>query len=489
MPIIPVRDWTPDAAPLGSEGSLQIVNALPGTNSYKPMPSHTALYAALTERPRGAIDVRDRNGSVFQYVGTESALHQASSNAWVDVSKSGGYATGSTERWDMILWKNKVIATNYDDNIQEVTLGAANFADLTTDFRARNLAVVRDWIVAANTFDGIDGAVPDRVRTCQFNNETDWTVSPQLGSIARDLKSGPIIRVFGGEYGVLFTQTDTFRMDFIGAPTWFQINRTLPDVGLIAPRAAARIGDVIYAWSNQGFVAIRAATGFEPIGAGRVDTTAFNDLADEYRDRITAIADPRAGRIFWAYPGSGTDMGRPNRMLCYDKNFNKWSHLELETELLWSAGGVGFTLEQLDAVAASIEDLPASLDSSQWLGDGQPLFGSFDAQNRHGLYDGAPLPATVETTEVEFNDSSRTQLNAYRPLVDGGSFQGQVLSRDQLTEDEVSNALASPTSTGRITQRVNARYHRFRIEVSGDWRDFLGVQIDNADTRPVGHRG
>lgn len=489
MAVIPVVEWNPDAAPLGVKGAPHVKNVLPGTNSYKPFPRHETISDALSARPRGAIDVRDRQGNGYQFVGTAATLEQASSTSWTDVSKTGGYATGTNERWEFIAWKNQVIATNFDDNIQTIELGAGNFADLTTDFRCRHLAVIGDYIVAANTFDSTDGFVSDRVRTCQFNDETNWTVSPQLGSIARELKGGPIQRVLGGEYGIIFTQKDTYRMDFVGAPSWFQIPKTLPDVGILAPGAVARIGDVAYAWSSQGFVAITAATGFVGIGAGRVDRFAFQDLDDTNLDRISAVADPQSGRIFWAYPGQGNMNGTPNRIICYDKNFDRWSYIEDEIELLWAAGGIGFTLEQLDSFAASIDDLAVTLDSSQWKGDGDILLAGFDDEFKHGFFSGMAMDAEVDVRELELNDGKRTMLQSYRPLVDGGSVDGAVGYRNNLSDPVTYTTRRPRTSTGRVTQRSNARYHRFRLYLTGEWKDVIGVQVDAHDARPVGYRG
>jgi hypothetical protein len=490
MPVIPVAEWTPDLADLGSPGSTVVTNALPGANSYKPIGAHVSLTDATTNYPRGAIHLLDKDQNVVQYAGDETKLYELVGTSWSDISKVGGYSTATSESWDMVQWKNQVLATNWNENPQEITLsGAGPFADLTTDFRARRIAIVRDHVVVGNTFDVTDNEVPDRIRWSAFDDATDWTVSPTTGADYRDLKGGPIQRVFGGEFGVIFTETKTYRMDWVGAPVWFQISETLPEVGMIGPDSAARIGDTIYIWSNQGFLAIEAGTGFTPIGAGRVDQFALNDLDDGYLYRISAVADPKAGRIFWAYPGSGSTGGTPNKILCFDKNFNKWSIIENEVELLWRAGGIGVTLEGLDAFSTNIDTLGASLDSSQWKGDGEQLLAAFNTSNEHGFFSGSPLTATITTKEMEINAGKRTMLNAFRPLVDMGSVSAEVGTRSALADDVTYGSTLNQTSTGRMTTRSNARYHRVRMTLSGNWEDAIGVQIDQRDARAVGHRG
>lgn len=489
MPIIPVTDWVPDAAPLGNPGSVQITNAIPGRNSYKPMPSFSALTDALGARARGAIDVRDRTGNVYQFAGDVDTLYELSGTSWSDVSLGGGYSTGTEESWEFVKWKDQVLATNFTDEIQTITLGGSNFADLTSDFRCRHIAVIQNHVVVGNTNDATDGDRPDRIRWSAFEDETDWTVSPVTGADFRDLKGEAVQKIFGGEYGVIFSNQSTYRMDYIGAPQWFQIVETLPGVGLVGPGAAARIGDHTFAWTTQGFVAIQDGTGFAPIGAGRVDEWAFKDLDDSYLTRLSCVADPRSGRVFWAYPGSGNTDGRPNKILCYDKHLDKWSLIEQELELLWAAGGVSTTLEQLDSINSNLDLLPVSLDSSQWKGDAVLILAAFDSTFTHGFFQGMPMEATIDTRETELNAGYRTMLSSFRPLVDGGSVTAQVCSRNDQSSDVSYGSVLNPTSTGRFTTRSNARYHRLRLIVSGEWEDAVGVQVEPRDALKAGMRG
>jgi hypothetical protein len=43
--------------------------------------------------------------------------------------------------------------------------------------------------------------------------------------------------------------------------------------------------------------------------------------------------------------------------------------------------------------------------------------------------------------------------------------------------------------SGRFSTRSNARYHRFRLTISGDWKDAIGAQVDREDARRAGRRG
>ena len=324
MPIIPCAEWIPDAADIGNPGTTVVINAIPGPTGYKPMPEHTVLTGALDARARGAIDIRDKNLNVYQYAGDAAKLYRLVTTTWTDSSIGGGYSTASEEIWDFIRWKNQVIATNFSNNIQFLELAGTTFANLTTDFRCRRLATVGDFVVAANTYDVTDGLVPDRVRWSGFNDETDWTVSPTTGSDVRDLKGGPILKVYGGEHGVILSRDSVWRMSFEGAPTWFRIDETVPGVGTLGPGASSRIGNTIFSMAENGFHAITNGTGSTPIGTGRVDAFIREDLDSSYLHRITSVADARSGRVFWAYPGAAHTAGTPKRILVYDVGLNRF---------------------------------------------------------------------------------------------------------------------------------------------------------------------
>ncbi|MEM7003120.1 MAG: hypothetical protein AAF529_20195 [Pseudomonadota bacterium] len=455
------------------------------------MPSHTVLTNALTARARGAIQVKDRNNNTLQFAGDQTTLYRLNSTTWADVSRTtgGAYASGTEERWRFVQFKNQLVATNFSDNLQQITLGQANFAELTNALRARHIAVVGDFLVAANTFDAVDSAVPDRIRTSAFNNITDWIPSITTGSIARDLSGGPILGLLGGDFGLIAGQNDMWRMDFVGAPTWFRIEPTLPGIGLIGEDAWAQIGEDVYAWTNQGFVRIRNGTSYESIGDGRVDVTARRDLDDTNLHRIYAAADPDGGRIFWAYPGTGNTGGLPNCIIVYDKNFNKWAHVEQETEMIWSASGVGFTLEQLNSITTNLEQLPVSLDSSQWKGGGDRILAAFDSQHRHGFFNGESMTAVIETAERQLIPGAEALLGKARPLVDGGSFTVQMGTRNTQSESVTWGNSLSPLAEGHITPRSKARYHRFRLRLTGNWQDVIGVQVDRGNALPASRRG
>ena len=487
MPILRFNDWTPDAADLGSSGAITVTNALPSRDGYKPFKSLSIITGATADRPLGAIEDYDSANVSYQYAGDETNLYELDTTTldWTDIS-GATYATAAGEVWEFVRWENKILATNFSNNPQQITFGAATFSDLTADLRARHIAVVRDFVVMGNTYDASDGNVPNRVRWSAIGNETSWTVSASTLADFRDLTTGGAIqKVLGGETGIIVSRRAVFRMAWVGAPAVFQIDEVLPEIGTFAPGSVCRLGDNVYFASDQGFVELTGGgTGVNYIGAGRVDDFFSSDLDAEYISRMSCVSDPTSNRIAWAYPGVGNDGGTPNRLLIYDRTFSKWALAEEEVDLLIRAKGIGVTLEELDSFGyTDIDAMDVSLDSALFKGAASQL-AAFNSSYQMGFFRGLNKTATLITQESEIYEGRNTQLNAFRPLVDMGVVTARVGTRARLSDDVTWSDSLTQSTSGNFDARANDRYFRFELTITGNgWTDALGVQVDSEDAR------
>ena len=493
--MIRFQDWQPDAADYGTPGSVTVTNVAPAQYGYQPWPGFASITDALTARPRGAIEAFDKDQVSYQFAGDATKLYEldATNLTWTDVTNTGGaYTTGATDLWRFTRWENKILATNYADYPQQIVMGAANFSDLTTDFKARNITVVGDFVVASNTWDSSDGVVPNRVRWSAIGNETSWTVSASTLSDFRDLTTGGAVqRIIGGEVGVIVSERSIFRMAFVGAPTAFQIDEILPDIGAFAAGSVVGLGDSVFLISDQGFIEVTGGgTGLNPIGAGKVDQYFFAEYDSDHPDRIFSMADPTNNRILWCFPGSGNTAGRPNKIMIFDRTFNKWSLVEEEIEMLLRAKGINFTLDELDALGYdNIDEMVISLDSNQFKVLSAQI-AAFDDTFKMGFFRGANKTATLESAEVQLNEGHMTALNSFSPMVDGGTIVANVGTRNRLSDSVVWGADLTQSASGRFTSRNNAKFHRFRFTLTGDeWIDAVGVQIDPSDAPRGAKRG
>lgn len=489
MPVVPFGEFLPDRAALGNPGVLGAVNVVPTHSGYGPVGTLQPVSTALDADCIGALSTRDKDEASQAYAADATKFYRLVGTTWTDASAPGGYSASATDRAEFVKWDNKVLGTNNADDPQQITMGAANFSVLTTAFRAKHIAVVGDFVTFYNTFDATDGAVPNRARWSALGDEEDYTVSPVTLAGFKNLKNAQSIqRGLGGDYGVIITENSTWRQTFVGAPEVFQFDNVLPGVGGLAAGGAVRFGDFVFLWSRQGFLSIINGVQAEYIGAGKVDQFARDDLDEENAHRISSAVDPRFGRVYFGYPGAGSVSGRPNRILVFDITLKRWSLVEQEHEFLFSAFGSAVTVEDLSTLYPDgLDSIPISLDSARFKG-GASAIAAFDADNKHGFFDGTTMPAQIDTAERQFHQGRKTRLNAVRPLVDGAEAQLRIATRNEQSESAAFGPMLVQNATGRVPCQLEARYFRFRVLPQAGWSDALGLDFERRDAIPASGR-
>jgi len=485
--IIPFGSWEPDSPAFGSSGSAK--NAIPHEKSYKPFPSLSSYSSALSAYCRGAFTAVDTAGSVSQYAGDATKLYRLSGTTMTDASGST-YACATDSYWEFIKWGNKCIATNYDNNIQTIDIGGTTFADLSaTAPKARHITSVRDFVVVGNTNDTTDGPMPNRVRWSAFNDETSWTVDPSTQADYQDLQGngGWVQKIVGGERGVVFQERAIWLITYIGSPIVFQFDQVEEARGALAPGGVIPVGNMIFYIADDGFYMFTGGQSV-PIGANKVDKTFLADLNDDYLYRITGAAFPKDKVVIWSYPGSGSSDGTPNKVIMYNWATQKWSYAEFDHELIVRAQSVGITLEDLDTIGyTNLDTIPFSLDSKVWMG-GVLNLAAFDTSHKLGYFTGTALDAEFETGEFQPVPSRRTEITEVLPLVDGGTHTVTPGTRETQASTVSWGSVASENSSGICPVRVNSRYHRYRVDVTGDFTDAIGIEIPDEKVRSVGAR-
>jgi hypothetical protein len=491
---LPVAEFAPDLPASGGASSL-VRNCLPRTaSSYGPMPSLAAYAAPLAGRCQGALAVQDGAGNAALFVGDAARLYRlgAGSTAWSDVTRPGGYATALDQRWAGVLFGDRVVMTNFADPMQSFRLGTdAAFADLAAAApRARHLAIVRDWLVAGNTFDGTDGAQPQRVWWSAIDDPTSWPAPGSAAAAAaqsdfQDLVGGAgwvqgIVGNLGTADGAVFQERGIVRMNYVGPPAIFAFATAEGARGTPAPGSIAQLGTLVYYLGEDGFYAFDGSAS-RPIGANKIDKTFFADLDQQYLGRVSAAIDPINKLCFWAYPGAGNAAGDPNRLLAYNWSLDRWSLAEVETELLLRSLSFGYSLDGLDAANASLDALPFSLDSRAWTG-GRVLLAGFDGAHRLGYFSGAALAPAVETAEAALGEGRRVVITAARPIVDGGSPAVAIGTRERPMDPVLFGGDVAIDAQGSAPQRASGRHVRARVTLpaGGGFTHISGVEIDTA---------
>ncbi len=486
--MIEFGEWLPDLPALENQGATVAHNVIPHGKSYKQLSGLAVYSGALSARCQGAASGRDNAGNVFLFAGDASKLYNISGVTWGDVSKVGGYSCPADSVWTFAQWGNKMLAAQVGDKIQSFTMGTSTlFADLAaTAPQARYIAVVRDFVVAANTYDATDGSVPFRVRWPAIGDPTDWTVSSATQADYQDLNSshGWVNGIVGGEYGIIFQERAVTRMTYVGSPAVFQFDEIEAGYGTNAPGSICKIGTLIAYLGEDGFY-IFDGTSSSPISHNKVSKTFYSDLDQAQMHRITSVVDPLNQVIFWAYPGSGNSNGTPNKLIMFNYSANatkRWTWADIDTEIIARlAIPAGYTLDSLDSVSTSLDLLEFPLDSRAWI-DNTISLSAFNTAHKLCFFNGTALNATIETGEAEVVPGKRARLSLVKPLIDGGStVTMQLGSRNVLTESVTWGTETAPNSTGNVEVRSNARYHRARVKVSGGFTHAQGVDVVEAN--------
>lgn len=493
VPTIPFGEWLPDLPPIGLQGATVCTNVLPDQKSYRPFPQLTVFSNAVGGRVKGGVIATDAAHNNYNYAGDASALYTLVQASFTSATRlvGGAYGLGTDDYWEFANWGNTVIGVSgFADLPQLMSLGAANFANLSIGIKAKHIGVTRDFVVIGNISDSAANVY--RVRWSAINNPLSWTADAATLADYQDLPSdgGHIQRVLGGETTFILQERSIWRMQFVGSPLIFQFDQVHKEIGAYVPQAAIRFQNMVFFLSRDGFYSFDGVT-LKPIGRGKVDKFFFNDLSTTNYLRTHAALDQKNKLVIWAYPSNGgTIGGNPDRLLCYSWAFDRWVLVEgLNIEYLMQGTTTGYTLEGLDAVSTSVDALPVSLDSDQWTG-GQILLSAFNSGHRLYRFNGSAMGAVVDTAEFQLFDDQRAMLTEIRPTIVGLSTSANItiMNRNNLTQSvSVGASDLVINTTGFAPTRVSARYFRIRMTTASgsDFTHLIGVEVKGV---PAGER-
>jgi len=492
--MIEFGDLQADLPTYENSGALVVDNVLPLAKGYKSLAGFQALSGTgLTGSALGLFTSFSAGGST-NYAGDATKLYQMDSSlVFQDKSKAGGYNNSTTENardfWAFTQFGSNIIATNFADNIQKFEEGVDSaFSDLVS-LKAKYIAVIRDFVVSGYTTES-STTYNQRVKWSGINDSSTWTPSQATQSGFQDIvgSHGNIQAIVGGESaGVIFMEKAIYRMEYVGTPLIFQFNKIADNIGAFAPKSVASYGNMVFFLAQDGFYKLTGGQQLTPIGNGKVDNFFFDDLSSNL-DGISSAVDPNNSIVVWSYRGSGATGTTNNKLLIYNYAVDKWSTGSgQDLQFIASASQEAFnTLESLD-VLGDLDNLPRSLDS-YFYREGVVGLAGFNSANKFGKFIANSLSATIDTTEFEGAEGKRSTLINCRPIVDGTtntSVTVTPITRQSQLDTTTTGTATSTNDTGTCPLRSTSRYHRIRVNVTGNFNTLSGVDIE---ARPEGGR-
>jgi hypothetical protein len=208
-----------------------------------------------------------------------------------------------------------------------------------------------------------------------------------------------------------------------------------------------------------------------PIGAEKVDKFFLNDASESDYESMSSAVDPIRKLVLWNYVSTSGD----RKLLVYNFSTKRWTYGDAGTDYIAEASSANVTLEDLDSISASIDALTTSLDSRLYVG-GKYFLGGTLGRNIM-TYTGTNLTGDIQTGDIDIGANSVVTLA--RPQVDGGSADVSVASRTLLSQDVTFGTAVSADAENRCSLRSAGRYHRMRVQPTGDnWVSAVAVDVD-----------
>ena len=485
--------WLPDIADFQTNASSDVLNVVPSSTGFKPFMGFAAVTSAITSRPQGAATFRSVAGTIYNFCGDATKLYKMASNglSWLDVTRTvgGAYGTAIDGWWDFSQFGDYVVATNNVDAVQVFQMDvSSNFSALGgTPPVSAFTTIIRDFSVLAR-----QSTANNKVKWSAINNVSDWVTSSTTMSDSQTFPDGgSIMGIVGGEYGIVFLERAIYRMSFEGPPTVFRFDKISTVLGCRAERSIASYENLVFFLSDNGFQMVQGGSTIVPIGAEKNDATFEAFVNSSYTYRISSAIDPVLKLYLVGFPSINSGSGSPDTIYAYHWPTGQWSKISTNHDIIYvAASQASYTIDGMDAVSATIDGLIYPVDSRFWSGSGRLSLAAFDTSHQQGFFSGAALAATVETGDTQLTVGKKSMLRGLRPMIEGSMVTPTVTirSRDRL-QDALNDAVSvAANSNGYCPVRVNARYHRARVDIPAGSMWNFAVGIDDLKYSEMGAR-
>lgn len=488
--MIELGEWTPDQPALNSKGVTVADNVIPMARGYRAMHSLEPISNAASSAVKGIFAGKDNTGVVTLFAGDASKLYKYNSanNNLVDSSKSGGYALGGSDRWRFVQFGDKVlVAGGTGEELQKYQLGVDSaFSDLSASApKADFIAVVRDQVWTASIDEG-SGKIPFRTRWSGINDETSWTVGTDQSDF-QDIfggDSGAITGLVGGEFATILMERGIAIAQYVGTPLIYQIDLVETSRGCKYKNSVTNIGKTTFFISDDGFFSFDGRAS-NPIGSEKVNRWWMNDVDNSKTDKMSAAVDPINQIVCWSYVSNDSTDGEPDKIIIYNYVLGRWSIAHVQAELIAPFFTTGLSMEGLDNVNIDMDSITGLLDVIYK--GGSFLFGGA-LNSKIQAFSGSILNATIETAEFSLTKDRHTVVTRTVPAFEisgTGSVTVSIGSRDRQDDPVVYSTASALTDEGFCEHRVQARFHRFKMELSDNWQKAFAIDVEG---RPLGRR-
>jgi hypothetical protein len=464
-------EWTPDQ-PGVTNGLQRAENVYSKINGYGGLPTPVDYSGSASENLNNVVASKTTAGAVLVFAGGDTKLFKLDSTdlSLDDVSKSGGYATTSSNRWRFTQFGNVLIAANGQAKLQGFNVNSSSlFADLSADAPiAKFVTVVRDFVVSGN----IQSNNPNRVQWSALGDESSWANSATTQADFQDIPDGgTVVGVTGGEFGLVLMDRSIHRMTYVGSPLVFQFDNISRNLGCYEQNSIIQYGGTTYFLGDDGFYACDGQN-IIPIGSEKVNRFFFDNVDEGTLYLMSAAVDPAKKLIIWSYASNSS--ATADSLLIYNFQTQRWTKGSSNADYIASTSSPAVTLDALDTFG-NLDTILTSFDSRLWLGGKLQLAGVNGA--KIVTFTGANNTAYIETGDIEVPGQT-SAITMAKPIVDNGSGNVALLSRRLLNEALTFPSQNTADAENRVSIRGVGRYHRLQLTPTGSWETAIGIDVE-----------
>lgn len=496
--MLPFGPWHPDKGLFFADGVSEARNCIRSGVGYRPLASLADFNAgSLASEPTFLSTFRSNDGTMYAFAGDQDKLYRldAGDLGFDDVSKAGGYASGPN-RWQSVQWGDELVMARLGDPMQVFALaGASNFADLASGTssaadapQAKFLAACGPYLVAGNTWDAIDGDMPNRLRWPGIEDIRAWLPSAETTADWQDVPDvGHLSGLTGGDQLCCLFEKGVVVGSLIGAPKAFRFDRLQGAHGCLEPNSVVQYKGRTYYLARDGFQMFDGRQAIA-IGDMKVSRWFFKDAFFDSLHRMSVAVDPQQRVIMWLYCGSGGDGITPNRVLLFNFVEGEFTVADVTAQLVGAFATPGYSIDSVGALerpGMGVDGLPAPLDDPFYAG-GVPLFGAF-VGNKLYTFTGNPMTAVVGTNFTLLSPrGGRALLTEVRDWTEGnGVMRCYVRTLDDARRTPRVWPTVDENKFGLFPVRAEGRWHAVSLILSSYWTGAYGV---DPTIRPLGER-
>lgn len=466
--MIPVAGFAPDVDPVTPGVLTDCDGLIPSERGMRaaPTPVSSGL-PALASSVKGAAIVRRLNGTTRVFAGTSSALYEAGSTSWTNVS-SGTYTLGADARWAFTQFGDSTLAATPAHAIQRI-LSGATFAAVSGAPQAKLIESVKGFVIVANTTDATYGTSPDRWWCSALYDETSWTPSVSTqATTGRLIEGGGEITALKrlGDDVVAYKRRALFLGRYAGPPVVWDFTQITSDIGCVGQDAVVNTGSShIFVGDNDIFM----YDGVRPqsIALGKVREYFVQHRDPTYAYRTQCLWDRDASLVWIWYPSTSSS-GALDSALVYHVLTGRWGRVVRSISAVLPFVASGLTYDGGSSLITTYDSGPAiSYDSPFWLSSAEvpAVFGT-DSVLR--LLSGAAGSSWWVTGDMG-DDEGYVWCNGLR--VRFATNPTSATATGYLRNDLGASLITGGTSSrddGAFDLRQAGRWHRFRVDASGD---------------------